>query len=168
MIIRRMTEADADDVSALLMRSYDRVLVHYHSAAMLTRFRRHATRESLLAQLERKQILVVEDEAGRVVATGGLGWFDNPDLPREEQAGVFEDSADRRVTNLFVAVDLLGQGIGRRLLDHLVRLARENGAEHLHVASSRNAVSFYRRAGFRVNPDPPSDIPEVTWMIAEL
>ena len=133
MLIRRMTDADAEEVSALISRSYDRVLVHYHSPELIARFREHVTPESLIEQLGRKEVFVAED-AGRIVATGGLGWFDDPTEPRDEQAGVYEDAADRRVSNLFVAVDLIGRGIGRRLLDHLVALAAQEGAMRLHVA----------------------------------
>ena len=35
----------------------------------------------------------------------------------------------------------------------------------LHVASSRNAVSFYERAGFRIDPEPPNEVPEITWLL---
>jgi GNAT superfamily N-acetyltransferase len=167
MRIRGMTEADAGEVSALIFRSYDRVLVHYHSPELIERFREHATPESLIEQLGRKEVFVVED-AGRIVATGGLGWFDDPDRPRDEQAAVYEAAADRRVSNLFVAVDLIGRGIGRPLLDHLVRLAEAGGALRLHVASSRNAVSFYERAGFHIDPEPPSEVPEITWLLMRL
>ncbi len=164
MLTRPMTDADAEEVSALILRSYDRVLVHYHSPEMLARLREHATPESLIEQLGRKEVFVVED-AGRIVATGGLGWFDDPVRPRAEQAKVYEQAADRRVSNLFVAVDLIGRGFGRRLLDHLVRLAASEGAQHLRVASSRNAVSFYERAGFALDPDFPGDSPEITWLV---
>ena len=164
MLTRPMTEADAGEVSSLILRSYDRVLVHYHSSELIERFREHATPESLIEQLGRKEVFVVED-AGRIVATGGLGWFDDPSVPDGEQAAVDEPAADRRVSNLFVAVDLIGRGIGRQLVDHLVRLAEAEGARRLHVASSRNAVSFYERAGFRIAPAPLSEIPEITWLL---
>jgi len=167
MLIRPMTEADAEEVSALILRSYDRVLVHYHSPELVAHFVEHATPESLIEQLGRKEVFVVE-AAGRIVATGGLGWFDDPQAPRDEQADVCEDATGRRVSNLFVAVDLLGRGIGRRLLDRLIALAAEEGAERLHVASTRNAVSFYERAGFHLDPDPPSEIPEITWLLLSL
>ena len=45
MLIRPMTDADAGEVSALILRSYDRVLVHYHSPELIERFREHATPE---------------------------------------------------------------------------------------------------------------------------
>ena len=157
MLIRRMTPADADAVAALIGRSYDRVLVHYHSPALIARFREHATPESLSEQLGRKEVYVVED-GGRIVATGGLGWF-HDDSP----------SGDRRISNLFVAVDLLGKGIGRLLLDHLVQLARSQDTQALHVASSRNAVGFYERAGFHIDAVPPTaEEPEITWMTKRL
>jgi GNAT superfamily N-acetyltransferase len=167
MVIRPMTDADAEEVSALMLRSHDRVLAHYHSPEMLAHFGEHATPESLVEQLGRKEVFIVED-AGRIVATGGLGWLDDPSAPREDQAAVYEAAADRRVTNLFVAVDLIGRGLGRTLLDHLVRLAETEGAQRLHVASSRNAVSFYERAGFAVDPNPPTEVPEIAWLLMEL
>jgi GNAT superfamily N-acetyltransferase len=164
MLTRHMTAADAEEVSALIDRSYDRVLVHYHSPELIAHFREHVTPESLIEQLGRKEVFVVVD-AGRIVATGGLGWFDDPGRPRDEQDDSFEDAAERRVSNLFVAVDLIGRGIGCTLLDHLVRLAQAEGAVRLHVASSRNALSFYERAGFELDPDPPTEIPEITWLL---
>ena len=151
MLIRRMTEADAGAVSALITRSYDQVLVHYHSPEMLARFREHATPESLVEQLGRKEFYVVEDQ-GRLIASGGLGWI----------------GTERRVTDLFVAVDLIGRGVGRLLLDHLVSVAKDEGARRLHVASVRNAVTFYERAGFVPDPDPPAAIPEITWLALDL
>ena len=164
MLIRRMTPADADAVAALIGRSYDRVLVHYHSPELIARFREHATPESLLEQLGRKEVYVVEgagrvvDDAGRIIATGGLGWF-HDDGP----------SGDRRISDLFVAVDLLGHGVGRILLDHLVQLARTQDAPALRVASSRNAVGFYERAGFHIDAVPPTtEEPEITWMTRRL
>ena len=166
MLIRRMTDADAEAVSALVLRSYAQVLVHYQSPEMLARFREHETPEGLRQQLGRKELFVVED-AGRIVAVGGLGWMDAPYLPRAGQEDVFAPGAARRITNLFVAVDLLGRGIGRALLDHLVALAQAAGAHRLHVASTPNAVGFYRRAGFEIDLDPPVEVPEITWLIAE-
>jgi ribosomal protein S18 acetylase RimI-like enzyme len=166
LLIRPMTDADAAEVSALVSRSYDRVLVHYHSPEMLDRFREHETPESLIAQLGRKKLFVAEG-GERLAAVGGLGWMDSPYLSRKMQEEAYDAGADRRITNLFVAVDLIGHGIGRHLLDHLVELARSEGTRRLHVASTRNAVSFYERAGFSIDPDPPSDIPEITWLLMQ-
>jgi predicted N-acetyltransferase YhbS len=156
MLIRHMTPADAEAVSALIDRGYDQVLAHYHSPELIRRFREHTTPESLREQLSRKDVYVVED-GGRIVATGGVGQWD------DEKGG-----PDRRVTNLFVAVDLIGRGIGRMLLDHLETLACGEGATSLHALSSRSAVSFYQRAGFLLDDPQPATAGEITWMTKPL
>jgi GNAT superfamily N-acetyltransferase len=167
MLIRKMIREDAEAVSALVLRSYDQVLVHYQSQEVLASFREHETPESLRQQLGRKELFVAED-GDRIVAVGGLGWMDAPYLPREAQAEAYAPGADRRITNLFVTVDLIGRGIGRTLLDHLIALARNEGAPRLRLVSTPNAVGFYERAGFKTDPDPPAEIPEVTWMVRDL
>ena len=52
---------------------------------------------------------------------------------------------------LAVRRDGQGRGIGRLLLDRFVGIARERGAEQLHleVRDGNPAVSLYRSAGFR-------------------
>ena len=67
------------------------------------------------------------------------------------------------VTNCYVARERRGIGVGRRLLDLLIDVARARRLEFLIVWPSERAVSFYGRAGFRptsevhVGPDnePP-------------
>lgn len=59
-------------------------------------------------------------------------------------------SAD--VQAVFVRPDLRNVGIGGRLIDQLVSLAREQGAEHVTVHSSSGAVTAYQRAGFKHDP----------------
>jgi GNAT superfamily N-acetyltransferase len=162
-----MTEADAEAVSAMVLRVYDQVLVQYQSTETLSAFREHETPESLRQQLGRKRLFVVEED-GRIIAVGGLGWMDAPYLPPEVQEEAYLPGADRRITNLFVAVDRIGQGVGRSLLDRLVALAKAEGAGRLRLVSTPNAVSFYERAGFHVDPHPPTEVPEVTWLLQHL
>ncbi|MGP0173632.1 N-acetyltransferase family protein [Pseudomonas sp. NCHU5208] len=54
------------------------------------------------------------------------------------------------VRSVFVAPDRQGQGIGRRLMLALERLAREQGVSELLVPSSLTAQGFYRQLGFTV------------------
>ena len=51
-----------------------------------------------------------------------------------------------------VVAGLRDRGIGARLLDRLVDLAREQGAERITVHSSERAVTAYARSGFLVDP----------------
>ncbi|MCP3934927.1 MAG: GNAT family N-acetyltransferase [Actinomycetia bacterium] len=55
-------------------------------------------------------------------------------------------SAD--VQAVFVTPELRNAGIGGLLIEELVGLARERGAEHITVHSSPGAITAYERAGF--------------------
>ncbi|MCE9678093.1 GNAT family N-acetyltransferase [Shewanella sp. AS1] len=49
---------------------------------------------------------------------------------------------------IFVDPDFFGQGVARSMLQHLERLALDNGINQLSLDSTLNAAPFYRRCGF--------------------
>lgn len=53
------------------------------------------------------------------------------------------------IDNLFVLPDYIGQGIGNRLFQHAVELARRRGYKILQLESDPNAVGFYQKMGMR-------------------
>jgi predicted N-acetyltransferase YhbS len=50
--------------------------------------------------------------------------------------------------NLWVTPDLIGNGIGRRVCEHVFRLAREQGWTQLWVLPDPPAEGFYLKTGF--------------------
>jgi DNA-binding MarR family transcriptional regulator/predicted N-acetyltransferase YhbS len=65
------------------------------------------------------------------------------------------------IKRMWVSPDSRGLGVGRRLLESLEALARENGARVLHLETNRTlgeAIELYRRAGF-VEVAPFNDEP---------
>lgn len=72
------------------------------------------------------------------------------------------------IWKLYLDPDLHRSGIGTRLLDAAVTVARERGHAHVllsHVAGNDRAAAFYRARGFthlRVEPDPPW--PDQVWL----
>jgi GNAT superfamily N-acetyltransferase/DNA-binding MarR family transcriptional regulator len=65
------------------------------------------------------------------------------------------------IKRMWVDPDSRGLGVGRRLLESLEALARENGARVLHLETNRTlreAIDLYRRAGF-VEVAPFNDEP---------
>jgi GNAT superfamily N-acetyltransferase len=151
MLVRGMEERDIGAVVDLARANYDGVMAEYHSAEVLAHFRADVSRESLREQLPWKQLCVVEDE-GELVAVGALADFGAPGMPKYS------------VSQFYVRSDRHRRGIGKRLLAHIVELARDANVDRLHVPSSRNAIAFYEDSGFTVDCEQPDAEDEITWM----
>ena len=57
------------------------------------------------------------------------------------------------ICRMYLAPQYRGQGLGRRLLEHCVREARERGFEEMRLKTASvlvEAISLYKRAGFTV------------------
>jgi len=154
-MIREMRDEDLDAVAGLVGANFDGVLARHHSPAVLAWLREGVTRAALREQRGWKRFFVVE-ERGRPVAVGALADCG--------PAG----AARLCVSQFYVEPERQGTGIGARLLAHLVTLARERRAGTLHVPSSRNAIGFYRTAGFTVDAAQPDAEREITWMTRPL
>ena len=155
MLIRRMEERDVEAVAEMARANYDGVLAEYHSTEFLASFRAEVTPQFFRERMSLNQVFVVED-AGEVVATGALANFGTPDEPHYA------------VSQFYVRADLHRRGIGQRLLARIAEAACEAGADRLNVHSSRNAIPFYKNAGFVVDADQPGDAGEITWMTMRL
>lgn len=150
-----MRDGDVEAVAELAQANYDGVMAEHHSRDVLAGFRADVTPTFFREQLSLKQAFVAEHD-GELVATGALADFGTPDEPRYT------------VSQFYVRADLHRRGIGRGLLDHIVLLATDSDAHHLHVPSSRNAVAFYEAAGFAIDADQPDAAIEITWMTRPL
>jgi GNAT superfamily N-acetyltransferase len=63
------------------------------------------------------------------------------------------DDALGYVTNVYTRPAFRGQGIGTKLMTHVLDWARAHDLESLIVWPSEASVEFYERAGFRGSPD---------------
>ena len=66
------------------------------------------------------------------------------------------DGGGVELDGLFVEPDLLRRGVGRRLVDDLVALARTGGARRIEVTANLRAVGFYERCGFVAEGEVPT------------
>ena len=77
------------------------------------------------------QLMYVVESGGAIVACGAI------------------DLADGKLDAVFVEPQYKNNGIGRKLMQFLERIAKEDGAKWpLHLDATLNAAPFYRKLGF--------------------
>ncbi|MDT0441208.1 GNAT family N-acetyltransferase [Streptomyces johnsoniae] len=138
MLIRAARAEEAGALSELALRS--KAYWGYSDAFIA------ACREELRlhpGDIERRRTTVAERE-GRAI---GFATLDGE--PLEGELGM-----------LFVDPLAIGQGVGRRLFDHTLDVARGLGFTRLILGADPNAEPFYRRMGaVRVGSEPSGSIP---------
>ena len=90
--------------------------------------------------LDRGGVILMAFDGDKAVGCGAL-------LPMENHC--FE------IAKMAVDENLRGQGIGRRVLQRLIDLAREKGAKRLYLETNHrleNAIHLYESSGFRPVP----------------
>jgi ribosomal protein S18 acetylase RimI-like enzyme len=56
--------------------------------------------------------------------------------------------------NFYTIPEARGRGIATRLLNELLREAKSSGLKYLHLHTSKDGISIYRKAGF-IEPEMP-------------
>jgi GNAT superfamily N-acetyltransferase len=110
-----------------------------------------ADREMLLAHPDAIELPADQIRAGRVrVAsqTDGRSVGFSVLLPVSEGACELD--------GLFVEPDVMGQGIGRLLIEDCVAWAAREGAERIEVTANPDAFGFYERLGFELGEVVPT------------
>lgn len=126
MLIRRMTAADADAVSAVCMRSFSKTVAASLPPAGVQTFTTVAAATAFLQRLQQGSIILVATDATHIT-------------------GVIELSAASHVVMFFVDPDFQLQGIGKQLLKTVLQYAT---AKDVTVNASLYSVPVYRKAGF--------------------
>ena len=90
-----------------------------------------------------RQTLFVAEHAGRIVGTFQLTFT---------QTLVYRARLRATIESVHVLASLRGGGIGAAMMQHAVKVARENGAGLVQLASNKargDAHRFYERLGFK-------------------
>jgi GNAT superfamily N-acetyltransferase len=126
--IRPALEDDADEISAVILRTLRETNAKDYAREIIERVE-HSFSPSAVLQLIGKRTVIVATIGRRVVGTASL-----------------EGSIVRTV---FVAPDVQARGIGKLLMAAIERTARERSIPRLAVPSSLTAETFYARLGVR-------------------
>lgn len=133
LTIRRARRSDLAAVDALFARAYPALLkADYAPSTLVLALPRIARAQPAL--LSMPGYMVAEGEDGALRAAGGWSPGQRPGLGRIRHL-----ATDHRHTR---------QGIGRRLMTHVLDHARDAGIRHMSCLSTRTAVPFYTALGF--------------------
>jgi GNAT superfamily N-acetyltransferase len=126
--VRLACDDDAEAVSAVILRALRETNARDYTPEIIDRIA-HSFGPAAVSQLIARRTVFIATLEGRVVGTASL-----------------DGSVVRTV---FVAPDVQGRGIGRRLMAEIERTARARNIAVLSVPSSVTAESFYAGLGFR-------------------
>ncbi|KKK01509.1 GNAT family N-acetyltransferase [Micromonospora sp. HK10] len=126
--IRGFRPGDGEALSILVARCLREVNSRDYPAELIERMCAHFTADRFRELSVERRIYLAERD-GRVVGT------------------VSRDG--NKVYTMFVDPDLLGCGIGRRLMRHIEDLARAEGHEFMETGASITGHGFYQRIGYQ-------------------
>ena len=126
--IRTATSEDAARLNELHIASVRALCSGHYTPEIIEGWLLGRTPDGYLEPIRRAAIFVAESD-GEIVGFGEAG------------PGV--------VIAVYVERSMVGLGIGRRILQHALALARRAGCNPVMVESTLNASAFYRRHGFR-------------------
>ena len=128
MIIREFRSEDAAFVSELIVENLKTVNIRDYSEELVNALASYKNPQQLW-ESARKCDAFVAMENSTVL---GVAMLDG-----------------NKITNVFVHTQRQGSGIGRSLIAHIERLARERSLSRLVVDSSITAAGFYTRCGYQ-------------------
>lgn len=126
-LIREFVPEDAESVSRLIIRNLREVNTRDYSIEAI---------EALVPLYSAERIIEKSKSSTTVVC-----------LQRGQLVGKASLDKDR-VRNVFVDIELHGQGIGSCLMAEVESHARKNGLETLYLHASPSAQGFYRKLGY--------------------
>jgi GNAT superfamily N-acetyltransferase len=146
VLVRRATAEDADELAALRWQWSTEAHRELGEQGGFIQHMADTVREYLGSG--RWTIWIgVERSSNRLVGTAFLQRIDKVPRPYPRPP------AWGYVTNVYVVPEHRNTGVGRRILDALIRDTREEGLDTLLLWPSQRAVPFYVRAGFRTPPN---------------
>lgn len=127
--IRRATRDDLDRIAALHHASIRELCCAHYSETQISQWIEALRPEGYALLLTTREFLVA-DEAGELVGFAVL------------------DLTESLINATYVSPGAARQGVGRRLLEELEKLAGLAGLTSLRLGSTLNAVPFYQRLGY--------------------
>jgi putative acetyltransferase len=136
VILRSYEDADRDAVVALRALAFSALAASSYSPQQLAASRAHAEEPAFARELRQINLMLAVDRSGALL--GAAGWSTHEGEP-----------GTARIRKVFVHPHWARKGLGTALVLDAERRAEGAGHARFAVRASLNAVSFYRRLGYR-------------------
>ena len=134
MLIRKFAEADAKEVSDLIIRTLMISNTKDYPAEMMAELTRRMQPEDILERARRTHFYVAEENNVRV-GCGAIG----PYWDKTDESSLF---------TIFVLPEYQGRGIGRRIVETLEKDEYALRAKRIEIPASITGLEFYKKLGY--------------------
>jgi len=135
MIIDRLQDAQAEDVSRLIKRNLLEIISNYYPSAYVAALIEEFSPTNILRNAQAQHVFVAI-EGGEVIGTGSLADYGTAETPSYYG------------TAIFVTPEYHSRGVGRQLMHRIEAQAVELGADRITVRAAVNARGFYEKLGY--------------------
>jgi putative acetyltransferase len=129
MNIRRATQEDLQYVAAVHRASILCLCAQHYSVVQLSQWTEALRPEGYAALFASREFLVAEQD-GELLGFGVL------------------DLSESLINATYISPKAVRRGVGRRLLEAMETIARQQGTTRLQLSSTLNAVPFYQSLGY--------------------
>lgn len=130
MKIRKATKKDAEIISKLILKTLNRINKKDYPKKHFDFEKRNHTLAKIRNDIKSKEFICVFENK-RLVGTGNL----NP--------------GEKEIERIFVKWDLIGKGVGKRILKELENKARKLKLKKLTLYPTKFAKEFYKKKGYK-------------------
>jgi N-acetylglutamate synthase-like GNAT family acetyltransferase len=134
MNIRRFKESDAEEVSALVIKTVRISNAKDYTAELMEEVVNSMQPQNILERASWTHFYVVEDN-GQIIGCGAIG----PYWGKEDESSLF---------TIFVLPEYQGKGVGRLIIETLEKDEYFLRARRIEIPASITACQFYRKFGY--------------------
>lgn len=134
MDIRRFSNADAEEVSALIAHTLRTSNMKDYTAEMIEQAAAYLSPETLIQRSSWMHSYVI-CEGGKIIGCGSIGSY-------------WDKTDESCLFTIFVDPDCQGKGVGRRIIETLEQDEFFLRAKRIEIPASATAVGFYQKMGY--------------------
>ncbi len=129
--IRKAKEEDSEEISKLRRETFAKINGKDYSEELVKALNKKAMPEDIRRKIKEREVYCVVDKNGNILGVGDL------------------EVEKKKIGGVHVRYDLVGKGIGTKIMDFLEDKTREKGIKKVRLYSTKYARPFYEKLGYK-------------------